>query len=136
MKNNENNPTIKYKLLKFIELKKLSKNDFYLKCGLSNGFLDKDRGFTTDNLVKILTSFPEIDVNWLLLSSDDKPVLLDNNSGNIHNNHAGGDILGNGATKTGDVELQKLIDAVSILTQTNNEQAKQIGELIRYITNK
>ena len=100
MKKIENNPTIKRKLLKFIELKNLTKNEFYLRCGLSNGFLDKDRGFTTDNLVKILTSYPEIDVNWLLLGSDDNPILSadgnsiiqqsnvgdnNNNSGNITN---------------------------------------------------
>lgn len=139
MKKIENNPTIKRKLLKFIELKNLTKNEFYLRCGLSNGFLDKDRGFTTDNLVKILTSYPEIDVNWLLLSSDENPVLCENNTsqsvGNIENSTAiGVNVNGNGIVINPD-PFKSLVDIVNSYQDQTDKFQNHIERLITIIEN-
>lgn len=59
--------TIKDRLSQYIRRNGVSKNEFYLKAGLSNGFLDKDRGFNTDALVRILEAYPDIDPAWLVL---------------------------------------------------------------------
>ena len=132
--------SMKRKLLKYCELKNISKNEFYLKAGLSNGFLDKDRGFNTDNLVKILTAFPDIDFKWLLFSDDDEPSFA---SAEITHNNVRGDLLGNGAVKN-DTTLQiHLSESVRDLSNSNlvnsetiKQQSDQIGELIKYITSK
>ena len=136
MKKNEKKFSIKRKLLKYCELKSISKNEFYLRAGLSNGFLDKERGFNTDNLVKILNAYPDIDVHWLLFGETENPVF----SGDISNNNAGGDIIANGSSKEINDEVSKAINNLSeanlVNARTIGDQSQQIGELIKYITSK
>ena len=77
----------------------MKKNEFHLKAGLSNGFLDKNSGITTDSLAKILIAFPDIDITWLLVGEElVQPFVI--NPGDYVNNRVVGDLLGNGATKT------------------------------------
>jgi len=57
---------MKQRILQFIDFKGINKNVFYKKTGLSNGFLDKTGSIGVDKLEKILNSFPEINVEWLI----------------------------------------------------------------------
>ncbi len=92
------NFSIRDKLLKYCELHDMKKNEFHLKAGLSNGFLDKNSGITTDSLAKILKAFPDIDVTWLLIGEElVQPCAV--NHGDYVNNSVVGDLLGNGAVK-------------------------------------
>jgi len=92
------NFSIRDKLLKYCELHDMKKNEFHLKAGLSNGFLDKNSGITTDSLAKILKAFPDIDVTWLLIGEElVQPCAV--NRGDYVNNSVVGDLLGNGAVK-------------------------------------
>ena len=54
------------RILKFIELKGLSKNKFYIETGLSNGFLDKVKDVGVSKVEQILNAYPEINPIWLL----------------------------------------------------------------------
>lgn len=54
------------RILKIIELKKISKSKFYKETGLSNGFLDKVKDVGASKLEQILKTYPEIDEKWLL----------------------------------------------------------------------
>ena len=58
--------TIIDKLLIFIEKKNISKRIFYLNTGLSNGSLDKGSTLRTDSLEKIISAYPEINIDWLI----------------------------------------------------------------------
>jgi phage repressor protein C with HTH and peptisase S24 domain len=55
------------RILKIIELKQISKREFYLRTGLSNGFLDKSQHIGTDKVEKILSVFPDVNLEWLIL---------------------------------------------------------------------
>jgi hypothetical protein len=133
------NFSLRDKLLKYCELHNMKKNEFHIRAGLSNGFLDKNSGITTDSLAKILKAFPDIDVTWLLIGDE---LIQPSNvkSGDFSNNSAGGDIIANGSSK----EIgEEFTSAVSELAQANlinartiGEQTDQIGKLIDYITNK
>ena len=93
------NFSIRDKLLKYCELHNMKKNEFHMKAGLSNGFLDKNSGITTDSLAKILRTFPDIDIRWLLVGEElVQPCAV--TQGDYINNKVVGDLLGNGATKT------------------------------------
>lgn len=59
------------RILRFIELKDINKNQFYKKTGLSNGFLDKVRDIGASKIEQILTTFPEINPEWLLTGNGD-----------------------------------------------------------------
>ncbi|MDM1397087.1 peptidase S24 [Myroides odoratimimus] len=54
------------RILKIIELNKISKSEFYRKTGLSNGFLDKVKDIGASKLEQILKSYPNISEKWLL----------------------------------------------------------------------
>lgn len=115
----------------------MKKNEFHIRAGLSNGFLDKNSGITTDSLAKILKTFPDIDVEWLLVGEE---LIQPTTKGDFANNNAGGDIIANGSTKGISDEflssVNELAQANLINARTINDQSVQIGKLIDYITNK
>lgn len=53
------------RILKFLELKKLSKLSFYKSTGLSNGFLDKEAEITEASLRKIANSYQDLNIDWV-----------------------------------------------------------------------
>jgi hypothetical protein len=56
----------KERILQFIDFKGISKREFYLNTGLSNGFLDKVFNIGSDKLEIILSKYSEINPAWLL----------------------------------------------------------------------
>jgi repressor LexA len=58
--------TDKDKIIKYLDLKGVSKNKFYKETGLSNGFLDSGSSFSLENLRIILDKYRDIDPQWLL----------------------------------------------------------------------
>jgi hypothetical protein len=132
------NFSIRDKLLKYCELHDMKKNEFHLKAGLSNGFLDKNSGITTDSLAKILRAFPDIDVRWLLVGDElVQPCAVTH--GDYINNKVVGDLLGNGATKTTgtiDEMLFKMIeDANQERRKIIDDAARDRQELMQIIKN-
>lgn len=59
--------TVKERLIRFIKFENISKKNFEIKCGLSNGYIGSIRkSIGGDSLVKILTNFPDLNREWLL----------------------------------------------------------------------
>lgn len=61
---------IKEKLLYFIELQRIRKEDFYKKIGVDGANFrgkNKKSELSTDKIVKILRQYPELSPDWLLL---------------------------------------------------------------------
>ena len=57
---------IKDRIKKYLEIKSITKYQFYKKIGLSNGFLDKPGTIGCDKCEKIYYQFPDINIIWLL----------------------------------------------------------------------
>ncbi len=55
------------RILTFIAYKNMSKTQFYKDTGLSNGFLDKVKDIGVSKLERILNTYPEINMEWILL---------------------------------------------------------------------
>ncbi len=58
--------TDKEKILKYLEFKGVSKNKFYIKTGLSVGFLDSGSSLGVDKLKIIIDNYPDFNSDWLL----------------------------------------------------------------------
>ena len=58
--------TDKEKILQYLEYKGISKNKFYVKTGLSVGFLDKGNSLGLDKLKIIIDNYPDLNIDWLL----------------------------------------------------------------------
>jgi len=75
----------------YIEFHKIKKSEFYLKTGLSNGYLDKVKELGADKILSIISAYPEIDLTWIITGIDTKkgalaPPAKDNNTGNSEQN--------------------------------------------------
>ncbi len=57
---------VKQNILQFIELKGLTKYEFYKKTRITRGVLDQNNGMSEDNIARFLACFTEIDANWLI----------------------------------------------------------------------
>ena len=59
--------TVKERIIKFIEFKKISLRGFETRCGLSNGYLRQLRSSpTADKMEMIFSAFPEMRREWLM----------------------------------------------------------------------
>lgn len=56
----------KQRILKYIEYKGISKNKFYIETGVSNGVLDKESGISMETVEKIISTYPDINLEWLV----------------------------------------------------------------------
>lgn len=65
------NSIIKQNILQFIDFKGLNKSEFYLKTGISNGVLTQKTGMSEDGILKTLSSFPELNPEWLVSGKGD-----------------------------------------------------------------
>jgi SOS-response transcriptional repressor LexA len=64
----------KQRILQYLDNKQISKREFYLKTGLSNGFLDKVDNIGSDKLEKIISAYGDLNLSWLVSGSGDMIV--------------------------------------------------------------
>ncbi len=69
--------TDKQKISKYLKYKGISKNKFYLKTGLSVGFLDSGKSLGVDKLREILDIYHDLNPAWFL--PGDAPMLISDN---------------------------------------------------------
>ena len=56
----------KTRVLEYIDYKGISKNEFYKKTGLSNGFLDKTNNIGADKLEIIISIYNDLNLFWVI----------------------------------------------------------------------
>lgn len=69
--------TIKERLISIAEFEGLSIRAFEERCGLGRGNISNmgpNSAIGSDKLTKILDTFPDIDLNWILTGVEQKPV--------------------------------------------------------------
>lgn len=58
------------RLFKFMEFKGLSQNQFEIACGLAHSDIrSRTQGPSASYLMKIVTTFPELNLNWLFVGN-------------------------------------------------------------------
>jgi hypothetical protein len=65
---------VRNRLLQFVDYKGLSKNKFYKETMLSNGFLDKNNHIGSDKIERIIYTYPELNLYWLITGEGDMLV--------------------------------------------------------------
>jgi hypothetical protein len=54
------------RIVKYLDLKGISKSKFYAAMGVSNGFLDKRPNIGADKVEKIIEIYTDLNLNWLI----------------------------------------------------------------------
>ncbi|MEW6772941.1 MAG: hypothetical protein AB1304_02960 [Bacteroidota bacterium] len=104
------------RLLEYIKTKGYSKMDFYRKCGLSNGFLDKTDNPTLENILKIIKNFPDLNLEWLITGKGEMIKKVSAEAEQI---------------KEIQEKLKLYEDLISSLKETNELLKKQLAECER-----
>lgn len=120
-KNLQNFDEIKVRILHFAENQKIPMGVFFEKIAVSSSnFAGKgaESSLKSDNIVKVLNTFPEINPDWLLLGKGEMLRKPDNTTNE------------NTLTATTNDNLQSLID---MLNRTLIEKDKQIDRLLTII---
>ncbi|GAB6009613.1 S24 family peptidase [Dysgonomonas reticulitermitis] len=73
--------TDKEKLIKYLEYKGISKNQFYTKTGFSVGFLDKGSSLGVDKLKIVIDNYHDLNLDWFFY--DDSEMLKSEDNAHI-----------------------------------------------------
>lgn len=63
---------IKQRIMQVLDLKGVSRYEFYKKSGMTRGVLDKKSGISEDNIAKFIAYCPKINIEWLLTGKGEK----------------------------------------------------------------
>ncbi|TSE11281.1 hypothetical protein [Aquimarina algiphila] len=58
--------SIKKRMLEYIAAKGITKYKFYKETGITRGVLDSKSGITEDNILKFISYYPDVNLNWLI----------------------------------------------------------------------
>lgn len=91
MKNMRENSIIKERILQYIDIKHISKYEFYQKTGVSNGVLSQKNGLSEENLMRFLSYYTDVSAEWitrgegemLIQNKENSPVNGENPSESI-----------------------------------------------------
>lgn len=138
------------RLDKFMVFKGLNDNKITIETGISNGLIGKARkkggGISLENISKILNTYPELSVEWLLTGNGD--MLKENNQkqknmggDNSTLNNINGKVKGNitiSHNQLADfVDLHKQMNEIIKATQSQlTESQKQVTSLIEILKTK
>lgn len=64
----------KDRILHYLAIKGINKREFYLSTGLSNGFLDKTNNIGSDKIERIISTYPDMNL-WWVISGKGKPII-------------------------------------------------------------
>ena len=80
--------SIKKRITTFINYRGISKYEFYKSTGITRGILDQDNGITESNILKFVETYPEVNINWLIIGKGDM-LLTSEEQELLHNRAAG-----------------------------------------------
>ncbi|MDR1022951.1 MAG: hypothetical protein LBL94_06760 [Prevotellaceae bacterium] len=58
---------LKEKILQYLDFKGVSKYECYQKTGITNGIFSKKEGLSEDNILRFLSYYVDINLDWLLM---------------------------------------------------------------------
>lgn len=127
----ENTNVISSRLLNFLNTRGISKRQFSLKTGLSIGFLDKGGNIGSNNVEKILNSYPELNIYWLIIGEGE---MIDTTHLSLEGSKNGGwnslvvDII---SLEMHVLILQKIVMPTEAKERTSDKQALQSIESLQ-----
>lgn len=120
--------SVKERLIKFIEFKKLSKSEFCRIIGVSTGFVSSMvTSIQPDKIERITLNFPELNIGWLLTGDG---AMLKNEASDSKNVSSNENVE---ITKEAWEVIKKQSEALLIQSESNLSKDKQIDSLIELL---
>lgn len=128
--------SIKDRIKQLIDYKRISVMAFEKSVGLSNGYLRNTASISADNCAKILTAYPEVSADWLMLGHGEmeRPSMQ---CGDISNSTVSGVNVSGREIHLADPSANStLLEIVSGFQRTTERQFAQMDELIAILKTK
>lgn len=122
------------RIRKYIDYKGISRYRFYKLTGLSNGFLDKNSNIGSDKCELILTIFPDLNSDWLMLEKGD--MLRSEISNDINNQHANDIDLLPKSDDAKTILLKELLKEKEIEIKDLNREIGRLQQELKYTQSK
>lgn len=136
--------SVKQRLIKYLDTKKITKAYFVRAIGVSNSYINNMRqSISPDKLEKILEQFPDLNTTWLLTGDGD--MLLEradgnlNYSGNVGNTQVGdGNNINIALPAEGSKKIIHSDGRIEISSETFSvsENITQYADRIKYLENQ
>lgn len=101
--------TLKQRILEYLDLKGITRYEFYTATGISNGILSQKNGLSEENLLKFLKIYHDINFHWFLTGTGE---IIDKNTDKNQ-------------IKRSNISMQPL----RVIKQGNNNELKMICKL-------
>ena len=101
--------TLKQRILEYLDLKGITRYEFYTATGTSNGILSQKNGLSEENLLKFLKVYHDINFHWFLTGTGE---IIDKNTDKNQ-------------IKRSNISMQPL----RVIKQGNNNELKMICKL-------
>jgi hypothetical protein len=137
--------TFKERILQYLEIKGITKYEFYQKTGVSNGTLSQNGGLGEENILKFLSYYRDISSDWFLFgkgemfrNTEEKPaenIQINNRQCRTVQNNFAKNSASEPPAEYGNNQLtiQSLYSTIEAQQHTIEAQQKLIGSLERHI---
>lgn len=111
--------TLKQRILEYLELKGITRYEFYTTTGISNGVLSQKNGLSEENLLKFLKIYHDINFYWFLTGNGG---IIDKNSRKGSNNQV---------IKRGNNNELKMICKLAMKNALLEKENKELKKLLK-----
>jgi len=110
--NNRDFSILKQRILQFTESQGIKNSEVYAITGISNGILSQNGGLSEDSLLKFLSFYKNISIDWLLTGEGD---MLQNSSEK--------------STNSSEKCIEKMTNYIEMLEKENKKLNKELEEI-------
>lgn len=124
--------SIKERIYQLINFKHISVLSLEKSCGLSNGYLRNTKSISAENCAKILTKFPDISSDWLMLGQGEiqRTGFLQTRTVSTTGDYSPASDSGNATVVMGDAVLAERVKMLQQLIEEKNERISELKERI------
>ncbi|MDD4421292.1 MAG: hypothetical protein PHW85_06925, partial [Bacteroidales bacterium] len=120
--------TLKQRILEYLELKGITRYEFYIATGISNGILSQKNGLSEENLLKFLKVYHDINFHWFLTGTGE---IIDKNTDQNQRKRGNMSIQPHRVIKQGNNNELKMICKLAMKNALLEKENKELKKLLK-----
>ncbi|HNY05887.1 MAG TPA: hypothetical protein PK500_01025 [Candidatus Egerieousia sp.] len=121
--------TLKQRILEYLELKGITRYEFYSATGISNGILSQKNGLSEENLLKFLKIYHDVNFHWFLTGTGE---IIDKDTDNPRKSGKAMSIQPHHLIKQGNRNELNMICKLAMKNALLEKENKELKNLLKY----